>query len=493
VTDSQPTHLGRSRRGIGHEGHQEQTRMTPTDDQVTQSSSDGRQFTRGLVALFSLAVGVSAFWPGLPIPARILMFALAAGSAWVIGLTAYHAGRLRADIFRPEALAVGYVAISFLAPLWMLETQGVAVGALSRDIVVSPRTLTILGLSLVAFSVGCLWTFKLSKKGAENLPATNTGRMLVIGRILLLSSLVLTAATAAQGGVATRGLDQLTRTFADSVTVYQAAAALAGLLLVLGARFAQRTSLLGFLDWALVLGTIATLALRGSRGDVVTLILAVLYFYSLRNGSRKVVLISLGACVVLSLLILNYRAAATGNRATATPSSQIIGTFAPAAFTTGATAARIPSQSPYRLGSTYVVALQRQLPSPLANRLFGPPDDTGARQFRSIISFDNKNQGFGFSLPAEGYMNFGLLGAVSLCGLTGLLLSFAYSRRASGWWRTSFYWYPVLITNLPFAMRSDLLGAIKISLYPVIMIAIALALSRSSNLQQEEHRAPVRG
>ena len=83
-------------------------------------------------------------------------------------------------------------------------------------------------------------------------------------------------------------------------------------------------------------------------------------------------------------------------------------------------------------------------------------------------------------------MNFGLLGAVSLCGLMGLLLSFAYSRRASGWQRTAFYWYPVLIANLPFAMRSDLLGAIKISLYPVIIIAVALALSRSSNPQQED-------
>ena len=340
------------------------------DDQVVESTSDGHQFARALVALFSLAVGVSAFWPGLPIAARILIFGLAAGSAWVIGLTAYHSGRLRADIFRPEALAVGYVAISFLAPLWMLETQGVAVGALSRDIVVSPRTLTILGLSLVAFSVGCLWTFKESERGQGKPPQTNASRMLLIGRVLLLSSFVLTAASAAQGGVATRGLDQLTRSFADSITVYQAAAALAGLLLILGARYAKRSTLLGLLDWALVLGTIATLALRGSRGDVVTLILAVLYFYSLRNGSRKVVLISLGACVILSLLILNYRAAATGNRVTATPSSQIIGTFAPAAFTTGATAARIPSQSPYRLGSTYVAAVQRQLPSPLANQAF---------------------------------------------------------------------------------------------------------------------------
>ena len=62
-----------------------------------------------------------------------------------------------------------------------------------------------------------------------------------------------------------------------------------------------------------------------------------------------------------------------------------------------------------------MAAFERQLPSPIAIPLFGPPDDTAARRFRALVGFNNPNQGIGYSIPAEGYLNFGRFGVFGIC------------------------------------------------------------------------------
>jgi hypothetical protein len=141
---------------------------------------------------------------------------------------------------------------------------------------------------------------------------------------------------------------------------------------------------------------------------------------------------------------------------------------------------RVPSTYGYKLGSTYLAGLERQLPSPIANRLFGIPDDTGAYVFREILAFTDPNYGFGFSLPAEGYLNFGFAGSLAAALILGALLGFSFRREVAPPRRATHVLYPVLISTLPLAIRSDALGQIKWILYPSLIVATGLALARRS-------------
>ena len=140
---------------------------------------------------------------------------------------------------------------------------------------------------------------------------------------------------------------------------------------------------------------------------------------------------------------------------------------------------RVPAAHDYELGSTYLAGLERRLPSPIANRLFGTPDDTGAYVFRKILGFADPNVGFGFSLPSEGYLNFGFIGSFASALLLGVVLGFAFMRQVAPPRRALHLLYPMLVSTLPLAVRSDALGQIKWILYPSLIVAVILALSRT--------------
>jgi hypothetical protein len=153
---------------------------------------------------------------------------------------------------------------------------------------------------------------------------------------------------------------------------------------------------------------------------------------------------------------------------------------------------RVPSIFPYTEGSTYLEALKRQLPGPIANGLFGPPTDTGAYQFRVIEGYYNPNQGYSFALPAEGYLNFGVVG-VALAGMVlGLSLGLSWNRTRGVPQRARQIVYPVILVALPVGLRSDALTQIKLVLAPVVIVAIVLAICRlpSSASQRSGPKRP---
>jgi hypothetical protein len=281
----------------------------------------------------------------------------------------------------------------------------------------------------------------------------------------------------AVGAVHHRGLNQLAAT--PSLSALLDPTEISALILILTAhRLARRDALMARLDWVLVAVLIVATGAHGSRGNAIELLLIVTLAHAYRR--RKVFAVVAGATVmaVFGVVVLQYRSAEAGHTVTTGAAQILIGDMTVAAFSTGATAAVVPRDVPYAHGSTLVAALERQLPSPIANRMFGPPDDTAASRFRELIGFTNQNAGIGYSIPAEGYLNFGRIGVLGICLLLGLAFAWAYARFDFSVGRTSRLLYAVLVAVLPFGLRSDSLGLIKSVLYSAILIQLALIAAR---------------
>jgi hypothetical protein len=118
----------------------------------------------------------------------------------------------------------------------------------------------------------------------------------------------------------------------------------------------------------------------------------------------------------------------------------------------------------------------------IADPILGPPYDTGSYVFRTLSGLANQNMGYGFAIPAEGYLNFGAVGAFLLPMVAGAVLAWLYSHFSPDGTRAINLVYAVAVGTLLFAWRSDVLGAVKGVLYPAIIIwaVIVFALSRRS-------------
>ena len=109
----------------------------------------------------------------------------------------------------------------------------------------------------------------------------------------------------------------------------------------------------------------------------------------------------------------------------------------------------------------------------------GTSENTGSMVFRDqILHMTDPNSGYGFSAPAEAYLNFGAAGVLVLGLAIGWLLGWAYSRQSWPSLRTASFVYVCLVAPLPFAYRSDALGAVKGSLYPILLLALSLLVAR---------------
>jgi hypothetical protein len=120
------------------------------------------------------------------------------------------------------------------------------------------------------------------------------------------------------------------------------------------------------------------------------------------------------------------------------------------------------------------------LPGPIARALFGAVSGTGTLVYREIINFTYAGQGWGFSLPTEGYVNFGFPGVVGAGAFLGALFGNTYklAQRDQIDNRIGSYVYPLLISYLPFGIRTDALGEMKSVIYPIIICYVALWLAK---------------
>lgn len=379
------------------------------------------------------------------------------------------------DPFHPLVIPAAYLSFSFLAPTWAYFAEGKTLLTFNARMM-HPDAPTLMLIATVGVIAG------LGLPLHSRLPKTPPGSMPPVvqaGRAMLLGALLFNLYNIASGALVSRGVDQTTRTGFTSIAVLVTLLIPAGVLLLLNVN-ADGRRLLAPIDWVLVLAVGATGTLTGDRSDAVTIMICLLYGYTRRKYSRTALIAALVGAVTLTLAVGTYRALARG--AVPNPSASrldaVLTDLSVASYTTGITAGNVPRSHSYEAGATYLDAAIRQLPGELANWLIGPPVNTGNQTFRDLIGFTYSGQGFGYSLPAEGYLNFGVIGTFLACFTWGAFGAWAYRRCAWPASTARALAYPVLIATMPICVRSDAVGMVKGVLYPVLMIALVLWLAR---------------
>ena len=119
------------------------------------------------------------------------------------------------------------------------------------------------------------------------------------------------------------------------------------------------------------------------------------------------------------------------------------------------------------------------IPRPLI-RIFVPDGTygTGSYAFREVTGFDDPNQGFGFSLPAEGYLNWGVAG-VAIAGFgVGCLSAILWKRLTIELTVASGSLYLMFAGYFTFMIRADFLSLLKWLVYGFIYFALVISVGR---------------
>ncbi|MGG5257451.1 O-antigen polysaccharide polymerase Wzy [Phycicoccus avicenniae] len=428
------------------------------------------------MACWTAAAVVAAFgfgWLTFSPLLTLTVAALVAVGAAVVGVQrTRRAGRV--DLFHPLLFPTAYIAVATLAPVaWIWSGQG-DLGFVTRD-AMSERTPLLMALAVLGFTLGAAVPFRPLRRRGKPL---DPGLLLLTGRALLLVALALAARDYLAGAVITRSLGQDVYSSADVVTTIGFMAAPAAATMIFTARYQSGRHPIGA-DVLPLLALIGLLGLNGRRGAALSVVVIGLVFITRRAVGTWKVAAGMGATAVFAYAVVIYRTAQLGG-VTALPTLAVpLRDLGSVAFTTGMTDLSVTYPQSTTGGSTIVAGLLRQLPSPIAVRLFGAPDDTGTFVFRNVTGLTASNQGYGFSIPAEGLLNFGVVGVLVLSLVAGIAVAWLYGRFDPTSSRTVGLLYPLAIGTLPFAWRSDTLGAVKGVFYPAVALALVLIVARS--------------
>lgn len=407
--------------------------------------------------------------------------AVAAGAA-LLALVLVVNGVLRARnggaemYLAPTVFPVAYIATASLGPTLWIYSRSDLLGIGPSDL--PSNTLLAMGLAVTAFCFGTMMPWPARHVD----PAPLNGRLLAgVSRLAFFFPLGLAAHRYITGYVGTRGQGQDVRDASDAVGVAAVLLAPALVLLIAVARRQQRWPF-GFADLTIIAIFLVLQALNGDRASSIAIVLTVSIALVLRresDGRLRPLILGLAAIGSLAYVTSTLRTQEVA------PSASGLGfiettlqDFVSIPYTTGVVLQNV-ELSGAAGGTTVIAALIRQLPSPLATRLIGPVDDTGTFVFREMVGIGS-SQGWGFSIPAEGALNFGMWGLIVASWLYGTLLRWLYSRASLKAGRAMSLCYFVAFATLPFAWRSDALGAIKGILYPAIFMAIVLAFARQN-------------
>jgi hypothetical protein len=275
------------------------------------------------------------------------------------------------------------------------------------------------------------------------------------------------------------GSDQLSYGIEDALDVLGQQLLLVGVVLATLANARIFGRVLDRAELILLGGYFLMSLMFGSRGELIAPVIFIVW--AQHTMIRPIRLMRLLLLAILAAFILqgvgNTR---QGMPLYSSPDSALAGVLTGVSspvHVTGVVVELTPARFPFLHGDTYVEALKRQLPGPLSNRLFGPPEDTAAFVFRRMIGLRSEDYGYSFSIPSEAYLNFGLPGTLVVGLLVGALLGWSFRRVSRHPSRAIEVLYPVLLATLPHAIRTDALGDIKSVLYPMLMIWAALQLA----------------
>ena len=234
------------------------------------------------------------------------------------------------------------------------------------------------------------------------------------------------------------------------------------------------------LDLVAAASLVVMLGANGRRGAAIAVILVLAFAYASRPTARSrtiPILVGTGLLVGFAYQVVVYRTTATGADVGLAPIEVLLRDLASVPFTSGVTDRLLVHFDQYN-GATLLADLVHLLPGPLTAELFGPTSDTGALVFRYLYGAPD-TLGYGYSIPAEGILNFGTAGAFLLPFAMGATLAWLYARADFNASRAVQLAYYLAAATLPFAWRSDVLGAVKGVLYPLIVIWLVLLYART--------------
>jgi hypothetical protein len=396
-------------------------------------------------------------------------------------------------LLHPMIAPVAYLVYSLLVPLAYMAITGRGIQVMPASIYTSVSSavmcLTVLAYCVGVFVASIVSANRRSMSDPSLLVAAENDRRGVfsrdIGRLILALAL---AAKVQQlivnGPVFTRvyGADQLDYDLGTTIAVAGATLTTVGCLLVMYSNVRRVGKPLQWPDWAL-LGAIGfiSLFLLGTRSEIIAPVVLFLWF-RLQTGKKFSIWIPVAAVAAagaIFTLVAQLRVKSPDAPDYPALESLLVDTSSPILLTSNV-GALVPGSADFYLGSTYLEALKFMLPGPVARALFGEPMGTGAFAYRDLIDFNYSGQGWGFSLPTESYLNFGFVGVIGIAIIVGWLFGRAYlwANEPHNVNRLSAYVYPLLLSYLPFGLRSDALGQMKSVIYPLLIVLGVLIVER---------------
>jgi hypothetical protein len=409
----------------------------------------------------------------------------------------------RAGWFHPLALPLAVLAAMLLAaPLWVNFTHE-SVGLLYQPgyapstasplaVAVSLPAIEGLALVLVGYILGVGGAFLLTRPVAPTVvgkerPMYRSQDMRRAGTVLIWMGAVSQLAVdyLSRGSYGANQLEYGPAAFLGSGAE---AALLVGLILVTvvvtrlhGGRPDRLRDILRGREWTGLIIFIVAVALSGHRAQIIppTVYLAWVYGSSVRAIPVRWIVAALLVVLLASSAIFNFRNhEGWSPGAPAAVMRTALSSLASPAWLTQQTVTNVPSTFSYTHGSTYLAAIEDQLPGPVTRALVGPPDGTAALVFRNIIQFTDPNEGVSESYPSEAYLNFGLAGCMFAGLFLGALMGWAWRKHQKSPTRPRDLLYPVLIAGMVYGIRSDALSQIKDVLYPMVGLWVLMGWYR---------------
>lgn len=419
----------------------------------------------------------------------IVLLLIGFGGVGVV--SAVRGARSHLGIFRPTAIPLLYLCLVFLGPPMFMWATGSPIGSVQTS-TITTATVSIAGLFLLGYVCGAV-LFRRAPSIGDFLAhswsdfESRTSRFVVTaGRFMLAASLaakvyqVATTGSIADGAY---GANQLDYSLGTTVAVVGEGLVAAGALLVMYGNTVSRGYPVRGLD-TLLLGAILAISmfLLGSRGEAIAPIVMFAWFH-VRSGRRVRILpalVVIVAVIAVFELVSNLRAAGPAVTPISPLENMLFQVSSPTLLSYNVSML-VPESSPFTQGSTYIASLGALLPGALTRAVFGDVSGTGALYYRELIHFDNPNQGWGFAYPTEAYLNFGFFGVFVMALLLGAFLSVAF-RKAVTITPADRLWpvvYPLVISYIPYGIRSDALAQMKSVLYPLIMMGFVLIVART--------------
>ena len=401
-------------------------------------------------------------------------------------------------LFHPLGLPLAYLGLVLLSPLAYISLTNSALGLVTPEMI-TPRLAAIFFLTFAGVAVGAKAGLIISSPGGVAAARVKYGLMRQMGRLGMLMLLMIRLYTYLSQRGTPYGQAQFDVTFSSTLTTFQNTFALIVVIVLAVGNTQTIGSVLSRIDMVGLGAFIAMTLLTGQRSPLIApaIFLAWAQHTWVRPVRPKRAVLVLLVGVLIFQSVGEVRGGQQGH--SALPSSlsegveRTIRPLASPALVTAKVLEVVPPH-PYYDGSTYVAAIERQLPGPISRALFGYPGDTGSFVLRDLTGDTNQNQGYSFSFPTEAYLNFGILGTFLVPTAVGAVLAVAYRRTSLRPSRARHLLYPIILSSLPLSIRSDALTQLKLVLYPMATMALLFLAFRVGKSESTElwQSTPIR-